>query len=97
MECQKEKMQIRLIKIGKSWLNIQGVHWVFSKPSKILPTRGLGLNKKEQNVNVFMRKVVPRSARLIWSPEKVNVDQTAVKIGQSWLNMQAVSLACSLF
>ena len=44
-----------------------------------------------------MKKVVPRSARLIWSPEKVNVDQTAVKIGQSWLNMQAVSLACSLF
>ena len=34
---------------------------------------------------------------LIWSPEKVNVDQTAVKIGQSWLNMQAVPLACSLF
>ena len=60
MEFQIEKMQRRLIKIGQSWLNIQGVHKVFSKPSQILPARGIGLNKKEKNANLFMRKVVPR-------------------------------------
>ena len=53
-------MQRRLIKIGQSWLNIQGVHLVFSKPSQILPARGTGLNKKGKNANLFMRKVVPR-------------------------------------
>ena len=60
VEFQIEKMQRRLIKIGQSWLNIQGVHLVFSKPSQILPARGTGLNKKGKNANLFMRKVVPR-------------------------------------
>ena len=44
------------MKIGQTWLNVQAVLQVFSKPPKILPARGLRLNKKEQNVNVFMRK-----------------------------------------
>ena len=61
---------------------MQAVLQVFLKPPKILPARGYRLNKREQNVNVFMKKVIPRSVRLIWSAEiKVN-EQTAVKIGQ---------------
>ena len=55
---------------------------VFPKLSKILLARGYRLNKREQNVNVFMKKVIPRSVRLIWSAEKSN-EQTTVKIGQS--------------
>ena len=43
---------------------------VFSKPPKILLARGYRLNKREQNLNVFMKKVIPRSVRLIWSAEK---------------------------
>ena len=43
---------------------------VFSKPSKILLARVYRLNKREQNLNVFMKKVIPRSVRLIWSAEK---------------------------
>ena len=43
---------------------------VFSKATKILLVRGYRLNKREQNVNVFMKKVIPRSVRLIWSVEK---------------------------
>ena len=42
---------------------------VFPKLSKILLARGYRLNKREQNVNVFMKKVIPRSVRLIWSAE----------------------------
>ena len=53
------------------------------------------LNKREQNVNVsIMKKVIPRSVKLIWSAEKYN-EQTPVKIGQSWLNVQAVPLTGS--
>ena len=40
--------------------------------------------------------MIPRSARLIWSAEKSNVEQTVVKIGQSRLSMQAVSQAGSI-
>ena len=36
---------------------MQAVLQVFSKPPKILPARGLRLNKKVQNLNVFMKKV----------------------------------------
>ena len=43
---------------------------VFSKPPKILLARVYRLNKREQNLNVFMKKVIPRSVRLIWSAEK---------------------------
>ena len=67
-----------------------------SKPPKILPAGGYRLNKREQNVNVLMKKVILRSVRLIASTEKQN-EQTAVKIGQSWLNMQTVPLTGSLF
>ena len=44
-----------------------------------------------------MKKVIQRSARLIWSTEKQNVKQTVVKIGQSQLTMQAVPQASSIF
>ena len=41
------------------------------------------LNKREQNVNIsIMKKVIPRSAKLIWSAEKYN-EQTPVKIVQA--------------
>ena len=42
----------------------------FSKPPKILLARVYRLNKRQQNLNVFMKKVIPRSVRLIWSAEK---------------------------
>ena len=49
----------------QSQLNMRVVLQVFSKPPKILLARGYGLNKREQNVNLLMKKVIPRSARLI--------------------------------
>ena len=53
------------------------------------------LNKREQNVNVsIMKKVIPKSVKLIWSAEKYN-EQTPIKIGQSWPNVQAVPLTGS--
>ena len=58
---------------------------VFSKPPKILLARGYRLNKREQNVNLFMKKVIPRSVRLSWSAEKSNVEQTILKFGKSRL------------
>ena len=67
----KTKIQSRLLKkIGKSGLNMQVVLQVFSKPPKILPARSLRPGKKKQNVNVFMKKVIPRSVSLIWSSKK---------------------------
>ena len=48
---------------------MQAVRRVFPKPPKILQGRGLRLNKKEQDVNVFMKRVIPSSVRLIWSKE----------------------------
>ena len=44
-----------------------------------------------------MKKVIPRSVRLIWSAEKLNVKQTVIKIRQSRLKMPAVPLAGSIF
>ena len=41
--------------------------------------------------------MIPRSARLIWSAEKSNVEQTVVKIGQSRLSMQADYLKLVVF
>ena len=43
-----------------------------------------------------MKNVIPRSARLSWSAEKSNVEQTLEKLGQTRLNMQAVPLAGSI-
>ena len=43
---------------------------VFSTPSKILLARVYRLNKREQNLNVFTKKVILRSVKLIWSAEK---------------------------
>ena len=68
----KSKIQSRLLKkIGKSGLNMQVVLQVFSKPPEILPARSLRIDRLEkQNVNVFMKKVIPRSVSLIWSSGK---------------------------
>ena len=49
---------------------MQAILQVFSKSTKILLVRGYRGYKREQNVNVFMKKVIPRSVRLIWSVEK---------------------------
>ena len=43
---------------------------VFATPSKILLARVYRLNKREQNLNVFTKKVILRSVKLIWSAEK---------------------------
>ena len=86
-----------MIKIGQSQLNMQAVLQVFFESPRILPARGLRLNKKKQNKNIFMKKVIPRSVRLIWSAEKSNVEQTVVKIGKIRQSMQAVPLAGSIF
>ena len=40
--------------------------------------------------------MIPKSVRQIWSAEKSDVEQTAVKIGQSRLSMQAVPQAGSI-
>ena len=62
----KSKKQSRLSqKIGQSQLNMQAVLQVFSKLLEILQARGYRLNKREQNVNVFVKKVILRSERLI--------------------------------
>ena len=66
----KSKMQSRLKTIGQSSLNMQSVLQIFSKSPKIQAARGFGINNKEQNVYVFMKKVIPRSVRLICSAEK---------------------------
>ena len=39
--------------------------------------------------------MIPRCKTTIWSTGKEIVEQTVSKIGQSWLNMQALSLADS--
>ena len=44
-----------------------------------------------------MKKVIPRSVRLILSAEKWNVEQTIVKFVQIRLDMQPVPLAGSIF
>ena len=56
MECQIVKCKADCKKNWASWLNMQAVLQLFSKPSKILPATGLRGNKKEQNVYVFMKK-----------------------------------------
>ena len=49
---------------------MQAVLQIFSKSPMIQAARGFGINNKEQNVYVFMKKVIPRSLRLICSAEK---------------------------
>ena len=56
MECQKVKCKTDCNKNLQSRLNMQAVFQVFSKLPKILPARGLRLNRKEQNVNVLMKR-----------------------------------------
>ena len=69
MECKEVKCKVHSNKNWVKSINIQAVLQVFLKPPKILPARGYRLNKREQNINVFMKKVIPRSVRLIWSAE----------------------------
>ena len=52
---------------------MQAILQVFLKPTKILLVRGYRLNKREQNVNVFMKKVIPRSVRLKWEKYRLEV------------------------
>ena len=80
MECQKVKYKVEC---NKYWAkSMKYSSCTSSKPPKILPAGGYRLNKREQNVNVLMKRVILRSVRLIGSTEKKN-EQTAVKIGQS--------------
>ena len=66
MECQKVKCKANCRKkIEQSQLNMQAILQVFSKPPKILLARGHRLYKREKKVNVFMKKVIPKSVRLI--------------------------------
>ena len=76
---------------------MQAALQVFSKRPEILPARGLRNNKKRTKCKFIHEKVIPRSARLIWSAEKSNLEQTIMKIGQSPLSMQAVPLASNIF
>ena len=75
MECQEVKCKADFNKNWAKSIKYASCSSSISKPPKILPARGLRLNKKKQNVNVFMRKVIPRIVRLIWSAEKYNLKQ----------------------
>ena len=71
MECQKVKCKANCrIKIEQSQLNMQAILQVFCKPPKILLARGYRLYKREKKINVFIKKMIPRSVRLIWNAEK---------------------------
>ena len=75
MECQELKFKADFNKNWAKSIKYASCSSSFPKPPKIQPARGLRLNKKKQNVNVFMRKVIPRIVRLIWSAEKYNLKQ----------------------
>ena len=75
MECQEVKCKADFNKNWAKAIKYASCSSSFPKPPKIQPARGLTLNKKKQNVNVFMRKVIPRIVRLIWSAEKYNLKQ----------------------
>ena len=75
MECQEVKFKADFNKNWAKSIKYASCSSSFPKPPKIQPARGLRLNKKKQNVNVFMRKVIPRIVRLIWSAEKYHMKQ----------------------
>ena len=75
MECQEVKCKADCNKNWAKSIKYASCSSSISKPPKKLPARGLRLNKKKQDVNVFMRKVIPRIVRLIWSAEKYSVKQ----------------------
>ena len=75
MECQEVKCKADCNKNWAKSIKYASCSSSISKPPKMLPARGLRLNKKKQDVNVFMRKVIPRIVRLIWSAEKYSVKQ----------------------
>ena len=70
MECQKVKWKAGCDKNWAKSIKYGSCTWSISEPPKILPARGSRLNKKKQNVNIFMKKVIARSLRLIWKAEK---------------------------
>ena len=75
MECQEVKCKADCNKNWAKSIKYASCSSSISKPPKMPPARGLRLNKKKQDVNVFMRKVIPRIVRLIWSAEKYSVKQ----------------------
>ena len=75
MECQEVKFKADFNKNWAKSIKYASCSSSFPKPPKIQPARGLRLNKKKQNLNVFIRKVIPRIVRLIWSAEKYNLKQ----------------------
>ena len=75
MECQEVKCKADCNKNWAKSIKYKSCSASISKSPKILPARGLRLNKKKQNVNVVMRKVTPSIVRLIWSAEKYNMKQ----------------------
>ena len=56
---------------------------VFSRPPEILPARGARLNKK--NLNVFLKKLIPRSVKLQFGVQKSKCGANRRRIGQSRL------------
>ena len=75
MECQKVKCKADCrIKIGQSQLNMQAILQYFLSLLRSYQLEVIDLYirqyKREKNINVFMKKVIPRSVRLIWSAEK---------------------------
>ena len=81
MECQKLKFKANC---NKNWANLikyesctSSIFYAFYDPTS--------LKYQLKNVNLFMKKVIPRSVRLSWSAEKSNVEQTILKFGKSRL------------
>ena len=56
MECQEVKCKADCNKNWAKSIKYASCSASISKPPKILLARGLRLNKKKQNVNVFMKK-----------------------------------------
>ena len=56
MECQEVNCKADFNKNWAKSIKYASCSASISKPPKILPARGLRLNKKKQNVNVFMKK-----------------------------------------
>ena len=62
-------MEQTTVNIGQSRLNMQAAP-LASSILEILPARGTRPNEKKINVDLFLKKVIQKSVRLIWSAEK---------------------------
>ena len=68
MECQKVKCRADW---NKNWANsIKCASCTSSIFYASLDPRSYRLNKRDKNANVSMKKVIPRSVRLVWRTEK---------------------------